>query len=122
MLPAFYPVWAAMRGDRALAPKLFEEGYAAYDKGGFTNAWNIGRIIGLQGNCGALHGEYWRDADDDAAGPVRDRDFGCKSVGLGTTASHPAFRVEKYHRASTVGRRTAMRMDAMHGAPRARLF
>jgi protein-glucosylgalactosylhydroxylysine glucosidase len=35
MLPAFYPVWAAMRGDRALALKLFEEGYVAYDKGRF---------------------------------------------------------------------------------------
>ena len=35
MLPAFYPVWAAIRGDRALALKLFEEGYAAYDKGRF---------------------------------------------------------------------------------------
>lgn len=31
MLPALYPVWAAMAGDRALALKLFEEGYAAYD-------------------------------------------------------------------------------------------
>lgn len=35
MLPAFYPVWAAMQGDRALSLKLFEEGYAAYDKGRF---------------------------------------------------------------------------------------
>jgi hypothetical protein len=31
MLPALYPVWAAMAGDRALALQLFEEGYAAYD-------------------------------------------------------------------------------------------
>jgi len=31
MLPALYPVWAAMAGDRELALKLFEEGYAAYD-------------------------------------------------------------------------------------------
>ena len=31
MLPALYCVWAAMAGDRALALKLFEEGYAAYD-------------------------------------------------------------------------------------------
>lgn len=31
MLPALYGVWAAMAGDRALALKLFEEGYAAYD-------------------------------------------------------------------------------------------
>lgn len=31
MLPALYPVWAAMNGDRDLALKLFEEGYAAYD-------------------------------------------------------------------------------------------
>lgn len=31
MFPALYGVWAAMAGDRALALKLFEEGYAAYD-------------------------------------------------------------------------------------------
>ena len=31
MLPALYGVWAAMAGDRALALKLFDEGYAAYD-------------------------------------------------------------------------------------------
>ena len=31
MLPALYSVWATMAGDRALALKLFEEGYAAYD-------------------------------------------------------------------------------------------
>lgn len=31
MLPALYPVWAAMAGDRQLALKLFDEGYAAYD-------------------------------------------------------------------------------------------
>lgn len=31
MLPALYPVWAAMAGDRDLALTLFEEGYAAYD-------------------------------------------------------------------------------------------
>lgn len=31
MFPALYVVWAAMAGDRALALKLFEEGYAAYD-------------------------------------------------------------------------------------------
>ncbi len=35
MLPAFYPSWAAMAGDRHLALDLFEEGYAAYDKGRF---------------------------------------------------------------------------------------
>lgn len=35
MLPALYPVWATMIGDRALALKLFEEGYAAYDSGRF---------------------------------------------------------------------------------------
>lgn len=35
MLPAFYPAWAAMAGDRGLARQLFEEGYAAYDKGRF---------------------------------------------------------------------------------------
>jgi protein-glucosylgalactosylhydroxylysine glucosidase len=35
MLPALYPVWAAMAGDRRLALKLFEEGYAAYDRGRF---------------------------------------------------------------------------------------
>ncbi|KEQ52436.1 Trehalose 6-phosphate phosphorylase [Sphingobium chlorophenolicum] len=35
MLPAFYPAWAAMAGDRGLALALFEEGYAAYDKGRF---------------------------------------------------------------------------------------
>lgn len=31
MLPALYGVWACMAGDRQLALKLFEEGYAAYD-------------------------------------------------------------------------------------------
>jgi trehalose/maltose hydrolase-like predicted phosphorylase len=31
MLPALYPVWAAMAGDRRLALQLFEEAYAAYD-------------------------------------------------------------------------------------------
>lgn len=31
MLPALYCAWAAMAGDRDLALKLFEEGYAAYD-------------------------------------------------------------------------------------------
>ena len=31
MLPALYTVWAALTGDRELALKLFEEGYAAYD-------------------------------------------------------------------------------------------
>ncbi|WEK45957.1 MAG: hypothetical protein P0Y56_13100 [Candidatus Andeanibacterium colombiense] len=31
MLPALYPVWAALAGDRELSLKLFEEGYAAYD-------------------------------------------------------------------------------------------
>ena len=31
MLPALYPVWASMAGDRALALKLFDEGYAKYD-------------------------------------------------------------------------------------------
>lgn len=31
MLPALYPVWAAMAGDRDLALTLFEQGYAAYD-------------------------------------------------------------------------------------------
>ncbi|HZW14719.1 MAG TPA: glycoside hydrolase family 65 protein [Brevundimonas sp.] len=31
MLPALYSVWACMAGDRDLALKLFEEGYAAYD-------------------------------------------------------------------------------------------
>lgn len=31
MLPALYSVWACMAGDRELARKLFEEGYAAYD-------------------------------------------------------------------------------------------
>ena len=35
MLPALYPTWAAMAGDRGLALTLFEEGYAAYDKGRF---------------------------------------------------------------------------------------
>jgi len=35
MLPALYTTWAAMAGDRALALKLFEEGYVAYDKGRF---------------------------------------------------------------------------------------
>lgn len=32
MLPALYCVWATMTGDRKLALKLFEEGYAAYDR------------------------------------------------------------------------------------------
>jgi hypothetical protein len=31
MLPALYPVWAAISDDRELALKLFEEGYVAYD-------------------------------------------------------------------------------------------
>ena len=31
MLPALYGVWAAMLDDRALALRLFEEGYAKYD-------------------------------------------------------------------------------------------
>lgn len=31
MLPALYPVWATMTGDRELALRLFEEGYGAYD-------------------------------------------------------------------------------------------
>lgn len=35
MFPAFYTAWAAMAGDRDLALKLFEEGYAAYDAGRF---------------------------------------------------------------------------------------
>ena len=35
MLPALYGVWAARSGDRALALKLFEEGYGAYDAGRF---------------------------------------------------------------------------------------
>jgi trehalose/maltose hydrolase-like predicted phosphorylase len=35
MLPALYTTWAAMAGDRSLALKLFEEGYAAYDAGRF---------------------------------------------------------------------------------------
>ena len=35
MLPALYGVWACRAGDRALALKLFEEGYAAYDAGRF---------------------------------------------------------------------------------------
>jgi len=35
MFPALYPTWAALAGDRALALALFEEGYAAYDKGRF---------------------------------------------------------------------------------------
>jgi trehalose/maltose hydrolase-like predicted phosphorylase len=35
MFPALYATWAAMAGDRGLALKLFEEGYAAYDKGRF---------------------------------------------------------------------------------------
>ncbi|QTC93343.1 glycoside hydrolase family 65 protein [Brevundimonas goettingensis] len=35
MFPALYVTWAAMAGDRDLALELFEEGYAAYDKGRF---------------------------------------------------------------------------------------
>jgi trehalose/maltose hydrolase-like predicted phosphorylase len=35
MFPALYTTWASMAGDRALALKLFEEGYARYDKGRF---------------------------------------------------------------------------------------
>jgi trehalose/maltose hydrolase-like predicted phosphorylase len=35
MLPALYATWATMAGHRELALTLFEEGYAAYDKGRF---------------------------------------------------------------------------------------
>jgi len=35
MFPALYATWAAMAGDRDLALRLFEEGYAAYDQGRF---------------------------------------------------------------------------------------
>lgn len=35
MFPALYTTWAAMAGDRDLALTLFEEGYAAYDRGRF---------------------------------------------------------------------------------------
>lgn len=35
MFPALYTTWAALAGDRNLALKLFEEGYAAYDMGRF---------------------------------------------------------------------------------------
>lgn len=35
MFPPFYSAWAAMAGDRALALKLFDAGYAAYDAGRF---------------------------------------------------------------------------------------
>lgn len=35
MFPALYAAWAALAGDRTLALKLFEEGYAAYDAGRF---------------------------------------------------------------------------------------
>ncbi|MFN3877251.1 MAG: glycoside hydrolase family 65 protein [Brevundimonas sp.] len=35
MFPALYGAWAARAGDRVLALKLFEEGYAAYDAGRF---------------------------------------------------------------------------------------
>ncbi len=35
MFPALYATWAAMAGNRGLALELFEEGYAAYDKGRF---------------------------------------------------------------------------------------
>lgn len=35
MLPALYPTWATMAGDRELAARLFDEAYAAYDQGRF---------------------------------------------------------------------------------------
>jgi protein-glucosylgalactosylhydroxylysine glucosidase len=35
MFPALYTTWASMAGDRDLALKLFEEGYARYDHGRF---------------------------------------------------------------------------------------
>ena len=35
MFPALYATWAVMAGDRDLALRLFEEGYAAYDSGRF---------------------------------------------------------------------------------------
>lgn len=35
MFPALYTTWAALAGDRGLALKLFDEGYAAYDAGRF---------------------------------------------------------------------------------------
>jgi len=35
MFPALYATWAAMAGDRVLSLALFEEGYAAYDRGRF---------------------------------------------------------------------------------------
>ncbi len=35
MFPALYTTWAAMAGDRDLALRLFEQGYAAYDRGRF---------------------------------------------------------------------------------------
>lgn len=35
MFPALYTTWASMAGDRELALKLFEEGYARYDHGRF---------------------------------------------------------------------------------------
>lgn len=48
MLPALYCVWATMAGDRDLALKLFEEGFAAYDRPRFHQCLNTG-WIGLRG-------------------------------------------------------------------------
>lgn len=123
MLPAFYPVWAAMRGDRALALKLFEEGYAAYDKGRFHQCLeyredhqdssvpagpfmaNIGGM--LMTMLLGLPGIEISDADPS--------DWGRRPVIL--PSGWKGISVDRLW----VGG-TPMRMEAMHGAARARLF
>ncbi|MFK4793781.1 hypothetical protein [Sphingobium sp. ZW T5_29] len=123
MLPAFYPVWAAMRGDRALALKLFEAGYAAYDKGRFHQCLeyredhpdskvpagpfmaNIGGM--LMTMLLGLPGIEISDADPS--------DWGRRPVIL--PSGWKSITVDQLW----VGG-TPMRMEAMHGAARARLL
>lgn len=123
MLPALYPVWAAMRGDRALALKLFEEGYAAYDKGRFHQCLeyredhpdskvpagpfmaNIGGM--LMTMLFGLPGIEISDADPS--------DWGRRPVIL--PAGWKSIIVDRLW-----VRGAPMRMEAIHGAERARLF
>ena len=123
MLPAFYPVWAAMRGDRAMALKLFEEGYAAYDKGRFHQCLeyredhpdskvpagpfmaNIGGM--LMTMLFGLPGVEISDADPS--------DWGRRPVIL--PSGWKCIIVDRLW-----VRGAPMRMEAMHGAARARLF
>lgn len=122
MLPAFYPAWAAMRGDPALALKLFEEGYAAYDKGRFHQCLeyredhpdskapagpfmaNIGGM--LMTMLLGLPGIEISDADPS--------DWGQRPVIL--PSGWKSIIVDRLW-----VRGMPMRMEAMHGAPRARL-